>query len=273
MMSSLVDHKRVAPSGRRKPWLVIVAAALSITCARTPTRDLIPLSGSATLVVRVVDSTTGKGLEFVFVPLTKDSLRGRLIAGDSYTDSLGKVTFVGLEAGKYFLRTLRIGYSQRRVDLTLVPGVNRLELRTAAAAVMFGPDLVFDDRERPRTSGRAPPRPNTANLDSLHDANAPRSLYILVLDFRTANILDGYGVILHSAGQENWGPIYPGDSNHVSLLQPPLGPIMAEAICPGGPKDHRIAGSGTKVIVPREMTVLQIMIDPRSCATASRLTK
>ena len=246
-----------------KTVLFLCAAAAVPGCAATPIRERIPVSESATLTITVTDSTTRQALQSVLVSLRRERQPTIDYGGTHYTDSLGKLTLVGLDTGRYLFRARRIGYEQRTTTIRLARGVNRLDVRTRPAG--NGNNRVTFDWDDSIPTSRA----QSINVDSLHDANDRRWFSVVVIEFDHMDIVP-YPVMFRNPIGSPWGPVYPGKEGYLIVEQPPLGPTLVEAICPGLRTVRLIAGSTMVRVTPRMQGNVQVWVDPKICKRRMR---
>ena len=259
-------------TGKLISGMSVICAAAAIGCIpAAPAPAPAPHVAARPLIVGRVLRDTGEPLVAAVIDIHADSAAGKLVAS-AYSDARGYF-FVDSVSGSVVVRVRRIGFAAQTRTVQLRSGVNEVEVRLSPISVCFceGPPYIVtvpdDAPTAPRPLVAVHPAQPVARVAPLHRIG-PRTLYVIVLDFRTANILQGYSLLMHSPDASNWGPVYADTAGKYLITQPPVGPILVEAICPGGGRTGPIAGAGSTVVLPDEATSLQVAVDPRTCSVA-----
>jgi hypothetical protein len=104
------------------------------------------------------------------------------------------------------------------------------------------------------------------DADSAAAENAPRQVYVPVIRFADAALLKHVNVRIKRTDGTIWRVISSGSLGAIRLSQPPIGPLLLQALCPPrGSKPRTISGSVFVQITPRTDTSVHLMADPTIC--------
>ncbi len=107
----------------------------------------------------------------------------------------------------------------------------------------------------------APPDP-----DSTARENAPRRVNVLISNFTDAKLLSGVLVLVRPLSSPLARRMRSDSAGRIVLRQPPMGPIMIEALCKSdGRGTERVFGTEFFQIEPRIDTTVSVMTDPKLC--------
>lgn len=100
------------------------------------------------------------------------------------------------------------------------------------------------------------------DADSAAAENAPRQVYVPVIRFANATLRKNVRVRIKKPDGSVWKVMSTGSLGGIRLSQPPLGPLLLEALCP----DRRaISGTVFVQVSPRADTSVHLMTDPSVC--------
>lgn len=105
------------------------------------------------------------------------------------------------------------------------------------------------------------------DADSAAAENAPRQVYVPVIRFANATLRKHVRVRIKKPDGSVWKVLSTGSLGGVRLSQPPLGPLLLEALCPNrGSGQTAISGSVFIQVTPRADTSVHLMTDPTVCS-------
>ena len=104
------------------------------------------------------------------------------------------------------------------------------------------------------------------DADSAAAENAPRRVHVPVIRFENATLQKNVRVRLKTLYGKVWKILSTGSLGNVLITQPPIGPLLIEALCPRSSDGRtRISGTAFVMVEARQDTSVHMWSDPTVC--------